>query len=334
MKSLQRIIKEERMLDSKSLLLEGKIKSMDETKWLNYLYSNGRSYIQSVYDPKQTHALYGIYKDEVDGWKEELKKNKGISSFRVVKTKHEYAIICFKYDRSKDQLYKDAIDGEAEKERKAAEEFDNEVKNADTTKYSCNDKDINKMKEYFNKRSDPNRLANSIKDPSKLVARWIASMMISWEDAASALGYEIGHRKILTKAEIVAYTEKYKDQKVDDSDMNRLDKEVEKIATSWITKSLFKYFETLSQYKIEWKEAFKNAKTQVGQDAMRKNGRAWTEGFIVSVSTISSDKTVDIKFDIITNEGGGLYGYSLGYDVLSLKDFKKEFETKIKNNLK
>jgi hypothetical protein len=333
MKSFNRYIREQQTLNVNDLILEGRIKNMSDTEWLNYKYAGDGRYIQSLYDNVQTHALYGISRESVDEWKQRLSKNKGINRFRKVNANSKYyAILCFKYDRSKDESYQEAVDGEAAREKIAAEKFDNDVKNADTSKYSTDDKHIKKMKDYFNKHSDPERLVKSIKDDKKLVARWIAAMLIGWPEAVSVFGYEIENKKLLNKAEIVAYTEKYKDQKVDDSDMKRLDKDTKKIAESWITKSLYKYFESLKDYTVKWKEAFKNAKTSEGKEVMRRNGRAWTEGFIVTVT--KGDKSTDIIFDIVTNEGGGLYGYVLHYSIINLKQFKQQFESYIKDKLK
>lgn len=338
MKSLNRFIREQRQLDPNELITEGRIKNMSETEWLNSQYGGNGRYIQDLFDNVQTHALYGISREDVNDWKETLSKNKGITRFRKVNANSKYyAILCFKYDKAKDQSYQDALNGEAEQEKKAAEKFADDVKNADTSKYVTDDKHIKKMKDYFNKHSDPERLVKSIKDDKKLVARWIAAMKINWPEAVSVFGYEIERKKLLTKAEIVAYGEKYKgeDEQVDDSDMKRLDKETKKIADSWITKSLYKYFDSLTDYEITWKEAFKNAKTHAGEEAMRRNGRAWSEGFIVTVT--KGDKSFDAAFDVVTNEGGGLYGYVLlpfDYKVINLKSFKENFESLIKDKLK
>lgn len=347
MKSLNRFIHEQRQLNPEELITEGRITNMSDIEWLNSLYGLGSNswlsgnsgiYIQNIYDKVQNYALYGISRDKVDDWKERLSNNKGINRFRKVNANSKYyAILCFKYDPGKDEKRQEAIAGEAEQEKKAAEKFASDVQNADTSKYKTDEKHIKKMKDYFNKRSDPERLVKSIKDDNKLVARWIAAIKIGWEEAISVFGYAITDKKLLTKAEIVAYTEKYKadDEKVDDSDMKRLDKETKKISESWITKSIYKYFESLTDYEITWKEAFKNAKTQEGKEAMRRNGRAWTEGFIVTVS--KEDKSVDVTFDVVTNEGGGLYGYVLSgfdYQVINLKTFKEKFENLIKNKLK
>lgn len=343
MKSLNRYIREQRTLDVSELITEGRIKNMSDIEWLNSLYGLGSNswlsgnsgvYIQNIYDNVQTHALYGISRDSVNDWKEKLSKNKGIGRFRKVNANSKYyAILCFKYDPEKDEERKEAISGEAEQEKKAAEKFANDVKNADTSKYKTDDKHIKKMKDYFNKRSDPERLVKSIKDDNKLVARWIAAIKMGWEEAISVFGRAITDKKLLTKAEIIAYTEKYKadDEKVDDSDMNRLDKETKKIAESWITKSLYKYFESLKDYTIEWKEAFKNAKTIEGREVMKRNGRAWTEGFIVTVT--KGDKSIDVTFDVVTNEGGGLYGYVLQYGIVNLKQFKTQFSSLLKKKL-
>ena len=65
---------------------------------------------------------------------------------------------------------------------------------------------------------------------------------------------------------------------------------------------------------------------------MRKNGRAWTEGFIVTVE--KEGESIDVTFDVVTNEGGGLYGYVLSgfdYKVINLKTFKENFEKLIAN---
>jgi len=63
---------------------------------------------------------------------------------------------------------------------------------------------------------------------------------------------------------------------------------------------------------------------------MRRNGRAWTEGFIVKIK--KGDKEKNVTFDIVTNEGGGLYGYVLDYrqQIVNLKAFKIGFENIIK----
>ena len=53
------------------------------------------SYIQTIFDPVQTHALYGVTKSDRDEAKAALKKA-GAGRLRVVSNRHGFVIICFK----------------------------------------------------------------------------------------------------------------------------------------------------------------------------------------------------------------------------------------------
>ena len=64
-------------------------------KFEKVLYKFRDSYIQTIFDPIQTHALYGVHKDDALEAKR-LLKEAGASSFRVVKNRFGFAIICFK----------------------------------------------------------------------------------------------------------------------------------------------------------------------------------------------------------------------------------------------
>ena len=336
MKSIIDYINEVRELDPKSLMAEGRIQTMSDNDWLNQLYCNSNSkfsmynkiYIEKCYGAVQNFALYGISTDIVNEWKEQLAKNKGITRFRTVKAiDKSFSIIYFKYNKDKDQIRKEAEDKEASEEKAAADRFASAVRNADTSKYVATTADITKMKGYYNKRSNPERLVKSIKDDTKLVSRWIAAIKINWPEAVSIFGSAIVDRHILTKAKLTAYKNKYsqESERVDDSDIKRLDDKTKKVANSWITKTVFRWFETLKDVDIEWLETFTDARTSEGKSAMSRNGRAWTEGFVVKVTKGTSSK--NIIFDIVTNEGGGLYGYVLSSipTIITLKEFKKEF---------
>lgn len=45
----------------------------NDVKWLSSKYCSGRSYIQSLFDPVQNYAIYGITKDQADILKERMK---------------------------------------------------------------------------------------------------------------------------------------------------------------------------------------------------------------------------------------------------------------------
>lgn len=53
------------------------------------------SYVQTIFDPIQTHALYGVSKTQKDDAKAALKKI-GAKRFRVVNNDFGMSIICFK----------------------------------------------------------------------------------------------------------------------------------------------------------------------------------------------------------------------------------------------
>ena len=52
-------------------------------------------------------------------------------------------------------------------------------------------RDWAKAEEYFNKKSKPERLVNSIKDRNKLVRRWFIYVIKGWEDAYQVFRDEI-----------------------------------------------------------------------------------------------------------------------------------------------
>ena len=54
-------------------------------------------YVQTIADPHQTHALYGVSKDNLEHWKEKIKSIGG-KSLRVVTNHYGYKIVCFRLD--------------------------------------------------------------------------------------------------------------------------------------------------------------------------------------------------------------------------------------------
>lgn len=59
------------------------------------LSPNDAQYFQSLFDPTQTHAIYGITKDDLEHYKEQLKKL-GANKFRAVTASSKHLkILCF-----------------------------------------------------------------------------------------------------------------------------------------------------------------------------------------------------------------------------------------------
>jgi len=66
-------------------------------------------------------------------------------------------------------------------------------------------RDWAKAEEYFNKKSKPERLVNSIKDRNKLVRRWFIYVALGWEDAYQVFRSEIVKRSYYTEDELDKY---------------------------------------------------------------------------------------------------------------------------------
>ena len=62
-----------------------------------------------------------------------------------------------------------------------------------------------KMEYYFNKKSDPKRLANSIKDDKKLLIRWEIAVAIGWLECATVFRQTIVNRGYYTEDQLDNY---------------------------------------------------------------------------------------------------------------------------------
>lgn len=60
----------------------------------------------------------------------------------------------------------------------------------------------NKVNEYFKKKSNPQRLVNSIKTRDKLVRRWWMFVSLGWEEAGQVFRSEIVKRGYYTEDEL------------------------------------------------------------------------------------------------------------------------------------
>lgn len=69
-------------------------------------------------------------------------------------------------------------------------------------------RDMEKMKAYMAKGSDPRRLVNDIKDRVKLEGRFVASTYIKWGEAVQEFGKGLINRGYFTREELNAWLEK------------------------------------------------------------------------------------------------------------------------------
>lgn len=98
---------------------------------------------------------------------------------------------------------------EINKERAAKAKFEDDVNNADTSKFAPKARDWEKMIDYMNRKSVPQRLADSCKDGNKVVARFIIANSLGWTECADAFKKRAISLGIASAAELEAYARKY-----------------------------------------------------------------------------------------------------------------------------
>jgi len=62
---------------------------------------NSGCYVQTLFDPIQTHALYGVRKEDKIEIRHILKDECGVTHIRMVNNGYGYTIICFKIKKNK-----------------------------------------------------------------------------------------------------------------------------------------------------------------------------------------------------------------------------------------
>lgn len=172
------------------------------------------------------------------------------------------------------------------------------------------DKDWDRMLALKLAKDDGSRLANSITDKDKAIARFIAGSKLAGEnlkynpdwksysgsfsalgDKALKLGATTEEIQNIFNSTIIPdkYTDKensLKGKKLD----NRFVKELSKAILD-------------AGFDITYLPTNGNALTQTGRDAMSRNGRKWTIGYKTEISY--GDKKTNFDFDAITDEGDG-----------------------------
>ena len=174
---------------------------------------------------------------------------------------------------------------------------------------------VKKMQGYWKKDSNPQRLIKSIDNPDKLINRWLAAIKIGWTYAAEEFEKAIRERGLLTDEEIAEKKSKYSLD--DEVKVPERSKEEERNLSSWTTRSVYLALQKICEernYKFELKHSKNwNAVTDTGKECMARNGRAWTVGYeLVVTNKGGTGREVHYDLDVVTNEGGGLYGYVWG----------------------
>lgn len=105
---------------------------MSDIIWKKLPSVNSGMFYQTLFDPHQTHGLYGVRVDDVPYWKEYLKKH-GAKKFRVVKNCYGNAIICFAWQVDNEAMEKIRLEKiKSEEEMNYAKEI---VRNSEFGKF-------------------------------------------------------------------------------------------------------------------------------------------------------------------------------------------------------
>lgn len=174
---------------------------------------------------------------------------------------------------------------------------------------------VKKMQAYYKKDSDPHRLIKSIDNPDKLINRWLAAIKIGWTYAAEEFEKAIRERGLLTDEQIAAKKSKYSLD--DEVKVPERSKDEQRNLSSQTTRSVYLALQKICEernYKFELKHSKNwNAVTDTGKEMMARNGRAWTVGYeLIVTNKGGTGREVHYDLDVVTNEGGGLYGYVWG----------------------
>ena len=165
--------------------------------------------------------------------------------------------------------------------------------------------DIAKMKGYFSRNSNPERLVNDIKDPVKLVARWIASMVIGWKEATkvfyNAVKTRIVARELLTMADVNKYIAKYGNSlNSEESRITDISDGEQKFRKCLPT--LYRKIKELvdEETTIELK-SLRSLTTRSAYNMMGGNGRYYAIPYEIVLN--NGFTKISVKFDYMTHEG-------------------------------
>lgn len=196
----------------------------------------------------------------------------------------------------------------------AFDQHETELEAVDTSAISINEKEWDKMFNYYKKNSKIN--FNAITDKQKCLSRYVIAELLGWSDAAIDAEHKLRDSFGMTHTECEAYARAYaKSGKIPDKykdEIKMLKDEGIGAAgnhgrTGCLPDSLLRVLDKNSiPYKVE------NANGVIHRGNSYRNGCEWEVSYYIYLWP----KTLNVKvgFTNHTNEGGGTYGYSISCD--------------------
>lgn len=176
------------------------------------------------------------------------------------------------------------------------------------------DKDWTRMIDLYALGKDGESVARAIKDKNKAINRFVAGMKISGNELSSSSfgGYygkfrSFGDRAIELGATQEEIADVFNKTELPSSVTTKLSQYLKKnITQNRCVGSLVKKMIDLGFGVNVLKNG--NALTDEGKDAMYRNGRKWTIGYVFEI-TLKDDSKVTLAIDAITDEGDGPTSY-------------------------
>ena len=185
-----------------------------------------------------------------------------------------------------------------------------ELENSSKT-FKISDRDVEKMIDYIDKGTSPERLANSIKTVDKAVSRYIIATLLGYDNYAYSLkqkALELGVEPIELKKSLenAAIPEKYKELiKSKETGVGFFNKE--NAGTTYLPEKLRKWF--YNNKVILNVSRITNSRI-LADRRQSDNGRLWVLGYDLK-GHASWCKNFTGQFFDHSNEGGGSYGYEI-----------------------
>jgi len=209
------------------------------------------------------------------------------------------------------------------------------------------DKDWDRMLDLKLTGKDGKSIAQAISNKDKAVARFIAGIKLEdkkldykekWSEYSGSFS-DFGNRALklgATPEEIqkifdeTSIPSKYSDKL---ETLGSKDKKLRDRFVGVISKAILDL-----GFDIKFLPTNGYAITRIGKNAMAENGRKWTIGYKAEIN--KDNKTINLVFDAITDEGDGPTYYTVDSDSDILKNLtwkkvgQREFLTKLKEELK
>ena len=182
------------------------------------------------------------------------------------------------------------------------------------------DKDWDRMLALVMADKDGEAVAKAIRDKNKAIARFVSGVKLAggslkyddrWKQYSGYFS-EFGDKAISLGATPEEIQEIFDNTEVPAKYSDKMDKLGSKKLNNRFVGTLSKSILDAG-FDIEYMKNNGNALTHDGRDAMDRNGRKWTIGY-VCVIDLGNGKTADLAFDAITDEGDGPTSYVVNTD--------------------